>query len=67
MKRVTVVYDNGNESVWECTSASWGDQSRNLIMRGLTTNPVTGQPVRPAIPFVVIPLGGIHFFMEEEI
>jgi len=64
MKRVTVVYDNGNNSVFQCVSTSWGDQSRNLIMRNVTENPVTGQ--KPAVPFVVLPLAGVHFFMEEE-
>lgn len=68
MKRVTVVYDNGNDSVFECTTASWGDQSRNLIMRGVTHNPITASSrVDRPIPFVVLPLAGIHFFMEEEI
>lgn len=70
MKRITVVYGNGNNSVFECTSASWGDQSRNLIMRNVTRNPITDQkPVvpKPVVPFVVLPLAGIHFFMEEEI
>ena len=64
MKHITVVYDNGNSSVFECVSASWGDQSRNLIMRNVTENPVTGQ--KPAVPFVVLPLAGVHFLMEEE-
>ena len=64
MRRVTVVYDNGNQSVFECVSASWGDQSRNLIMRNVVYNPVTGQ--KPAVPFVILPLAGVHFFMEEE-
>lgn len=62
MRRVTVIYDNGNQSVWKCSSASYGDQSRNMVMTDVDVE----LDVPHRVKYVLLPLTGVHFVTEEE-
>lgn len=63
MRRVTVVYRDGSKVQWKAESSSWGQESRNLVLRKALL--VTGAyPL--TIDYVVIPLDGVLYVMEDE-
>lgn len=70
MRRVTFVYEDGTAAIYRAGSASWGDASRNVVLREVTLMEITGVE-RPAgtyprqLDFALVPLAGVRSMTEE--
>jgi hypothetical protein len=63
VKRVTFLRQGGAVVEYQCISAIYGPDSRNVILRGAKR---TDQMPTRAVQFVLIPLEGILSMTEED-
>lgn len=72
MKRLTFIYEDGTVAVWQADSASWGDASRNVVLRRaklMSMGDVTdaaGGSLR-VVEMALVPLAVVRAMMEEEL
>lgn len=63
MRSVTIVWRDGERHDWKCVSSSWGDQSRNVILRNVSEK--DGEALR-GIDYVLVPLEGVAEVIDRE-
>lgn len=69
MKRVTFINNDGVMTVWQVKSASWGDQSRNVILYDAKLISMTGKAevgMTRTVPRALVSLAGVNSMFEEE-
>jgi hypothetical protein len=66
MRRVTVEYEDGDADVWKCRTASYGADSRSVILYG-AAGPLGGEesPAKP-LERVLLPLKNVRSVTESE-
>ena len=71
MKRLTFIYNDGTMAKWSAESASYGQESRNVILRDANLETFddlkrpSGVPARRT-PFALVPLTDVKIMLEEQ-
>lgn len=63
MKRISLLMETGDVVEWQCVSASYGPESRNVLMRNAKRADQTQQRAKE---FILIPLQHVVSMTEDE-